>query len=103
MKTSRQALFVGLCMAASALAAPTIASAGISVDIDVAPPPIRVEAVPEARVGYVWAPGYWDYRGHDHFWVGGRYIAERKGYRYVPDRWEQHGQHWHHEPGHWVH
>ena len=70
MKASRKALLLGLCMAASAVAVPTIASAGVSVDIDIAPPPLRVETVPPPRVGFVWAPGYWDYRGHDH--VGSR-------------------------------
>ena len=40
MRSSRKALLLGLCMAASALAAPTIASAGVSIDIDIAPPPV---------------------------------------------------------------
>jgi hypothetical protein len=101
MKASRKALFLGLCMAASAVAVPTIASAGIAVDIDIAPPPVRVETVPPARAGFVWAPGYWDYRGREHVWVAGRWVHERHGYHWVPDRWEQRGPHWHHEPGHW--
>ncbi len=63
MKGSRKALLLGLMMAAGTVAAPTIASAGIVVDIDVAPPPVRVETVPEPRVGYVWAPGFWEWRG----------------------------------------
>ena len=33
MKASRKAIFLGLCMAASAVTVPTIASAGIAVDI----------------------------------------------------------------------
>src|SRR5271167_2121479 len=57
MKSHRKALLLGLCMAASALTMPTIASAGVVVDIDIAPPPIRIETVPPSRVGYVWAPG----------------------------------------------
>ncbi|HEY2144477.1 MAG TPA: YXWGXW repeat-containing protein [Steroidobacteraceae bacterium] len=103
MKTSRKAFLLGLCMAASATAIPTIASAGVAIDIDVAPPVLRVETVPQPRPGYVWAPGYWDWRGHDHVWVGGRWIGERYGYHWVPDRWEQRGPHWHHNPGHWAH
>jgi hypothetical protein len=101
MQASHKALFLSFCMAASAAAVPTIASAGVAVDIDIAPPPVRVETVPPARAGYVWAPGYWDYRGHDHVWVGGRWVHERHGYHWVSDRWEQRGPHWHHEPGHW--
>jgi hypothetical protein len=101
MKASRKALLLGLCMAASAVTVPTIASAGVAIDIDIAPPPLRVETVPPPRVGFVWAPGYWDYRGHDHVWVKGRWVGERHGYHWVADRWEQRGPHWHHEPGHW--
>ena len=101
MKSSRQALLLGMLMTAGAIAAPSIASAGIMIDIDVAPPPIRAETMPPPRVGYVWAPGYWEWRGHAHVWVAGRYIVERRGYRWVPDHWEQRGPHWHHERGHW--
>ena len=101
MKGSRRALLLGLVIAAGAVAAPTMASAGVVVDIDVAPPPIRVEPVPPPRVGYVWTPGFWEWRGHEHVWVPGRWMGERRGYRWVPDRWEQRGPHWHHERGHW--
>jgi hypothetical protein len=43
MRGSRKALLLGLVIAASAVATPTIASVGVVVDIDVAPPPVRVE------------------------------------------------------------
>lgn len=102
MKASRQAFLLGICMATSAITVPTIASAGVSVDIEVAPPPVRIETVPAPRAGYVWAPGYWEWRGHEHVWVDGRWIGERKGYHWVPDRWEPHGSRYHYEPGHWV-
>ena len=101
MKASRKALLLGLTMAAGTVAAPTIASAGVGIEIEVAPPPIRVETVPEPRVGYVWAPGYWEWRERAHVWVPGRYIRERHGYHWVADRWEQRGPRWHHEHGHW--
>ena len=48
-----------------------MASARVYIDVDIAPPPVRVEVVPVARVGYVWAPGYWYWSGHQHVWVGG--------------------------------
>ena len=101
MNASRKALLLGLMLATGAVAAPTIASAGVAIDIDVAPPPVRVEAVPEPRIGFVWAPGYWAWRGGAHVWVPGTYIHERRGYHLVGARWEQRGPHWHHEPGHW--
>jgi WXXGXW repeat (2 copies) len=102
MKASRKALFLGLCMAASAVTVPTIVSAGVAIDIDVAPPPVRVETVPPPRVGYVWSPGYWAWRGHEHVWVPGSQIRERHGYHWVPAHWDQRGPRWHHEPGRWV-
>lgn len=101
MKSSRKALLLGLCMAASAVVTPAITMAGVVVDVDVAPPPVRVEEVPGPRPGYVWAPGYWEWRGGQHVWVGGRWMGERRGYHWVPDRWEQRGPHWHHNVGHW--
>jgi len=101
MKASHRAFLLGLFMSAGAIAAPTIAAAAVFIDIDIAPPPVRIEMVPQPRVGYVWAPGYWEWSGHEHVWVGGRWIGERRGYHWVPDRWEQRGPHWHHEVGHW--
>ena len=60
MNASRQAVILGLLMANGCSSLPTIASAGVAIDIDVAPPPVRIETVPPPRVGYVWAPGYWE-------------------------------------------
>jgi hypothetical protein len=80
---------------------PETGNARVYVDVDVAPPPPRVEVVPAVRVGYVWAPGYWSYSGHQHVWVNGHYIHDHHGHHWVNDSWEQHGTHWHHEAGHW--
>ncbi|HEX3846819.1 MAG TPA: hypothetical protein VHV81_05515 [Steroidobacteraceae bacterium] len=101
MKASGKALLLGVVIAAGGAAVPGIASAGVAIDIDVAPPPVRVETVPAPRVGFVWAPGFWEWRGGAHVWVPGRYIHERRGYHWVADSWAQRGRHWHHEPGHW--
>ncbi|MDR3389305.1 MAG: hypothetical protein P4L92_19855 [Rudaea sp.] len=91
-----------LCIALGlAAATPMIGSARVFVDIDVAPPAPQVEVVPEARVGYVWAPGFWDWDGHRHVWVKGHYIREHHGHVWVADSWEQRNGRWHHEPGHW--
>ena len=37
---------------------------------------------PSARPGYVWSPGYWDWRGHRHVWVNGHWERARHGYVY---------------------
>jgi hypothetical protein len=101
MKNSGRAFIVSLCIAGSVMTAPAVVFAGVLIDVDIAPPALRVEPVPVARPGFVWAPGYWEYRDHAHVWVGGRWIGERAGFRWAPDRWEQRGPHWHHVVGHW--
>jgi hypothetical protein len=69
--------------------------------VRVAPPAPRVEALPAPRRGYVWVPGYWDYRGHRHVWIAGTYVRERPGYRYVGPRWVERGNGWVIERGRW--
>jgi len=51
---------------------------GYYADVAVAPPPPRVVIEPAVRVGYVWAPGYWRWNGHQHVWTDGHYIRERR-------------------------
>jgi hypothetical protein len=85
----------------SAMAAPMLSSARVYVDVDVAPPAPQVEVIPEARVGYVWAPGYWNWDGHHHVWASGHYIKEHHGHHWVNDTWVQRDGRWHHEVGHW--
>jgi len=100
MKMTTKALLVSLCIAGSTMLAPVVASAGIGIDIDIAPPAPQVEIVPGPRVGYVWAPGYWEWRGGSHVWVGGQWRAN--GAAIIDSRSvEQRGQHWHHNRGHW--
>lgn len=102
MKSSGKAWLLGLVMTAGAVLAPAIASAGVSVGIEVAPPPIRVEPIPDPRPGYVWASGYWAWRDHAHVWIPGRWVGVRRGYHWVPDHWVQRGTYWHHVHGHWA-
>jgi hypothetical protein len=93
---------IGAMLAIGATAIPVAGQAArYDVDIQVAPPPDRVEVVPAPRHGYVWAPGYhrWDH-GH-HVWVKGHWIREREGHHWVPHRWEQRGDRWHFQEGHW--
>ncbi len=71
-------------------------------DINRAPPAPRFEQV-VVRPGYVWAPGYWRWRGDQHIWVEGAYIRERPGYVWQPHHWVQ-GPNggWHFIEGGWV-
>jgi hypothetical protein len=94
-------LLAALLVAAGALGAPQVSSAAVVVDVDVAPPAPQVEVVPAARPGYVWAPGFWAWRGGQHVWVRGHWLGERRGYHWVPDAWVPAGPHWHYAPGHW--
>jgi hypothetical protein len=86
-----------------AIAAPAVSNAAVYVDVTTAPPPVRVEAVPAPRHGYVWAPGYWRWNGHHHVWVNGRWVHERHGYHYEPAAWVESNGHWHFHDGGWKH
>jgi hypothetical protein len=83
------------------LTAPLASQARVFVDIDVAPPAAQVEVVPAPRVGFVWAPGYWNWDGHRHVWVAGRWERDRPGHHWVPERWEERHGRWHFEEGRW--
>lgn len=49
--------------AVAVLSTPAFARVNVNFDVEVAPPPPRVEAVLAPRPGYVWAPGYWAWEG----------------------------------------
>ena len=68
---------------------PAAARTEVELFVNTPPPAARYEVVPAPRRGYVWAPGYWEWRGHRHVWIGGRWMRERPGYVYGPARWEQ--------------
>jgi hypothetical protein len=97
----RKELLGLLLIAASTVAAPVTSYAGVNVDIDIAPPPVRIETVPPARAGWVWAPGHWRWEGGTHVWHPGHWIRERPGFHWIPELWVQAGPHWHFVPGHW--
>ncbi len=97
---ARKSGLAALLLAAGAAAWPALSTAAV-VDIDVAPPPPRVEVLPPPRAGYEWAPGYWAWRHGAHVWIRGRWLYARPGLHWVPDRWEQRGPHWHYWRGHW--
>jgi hypothetical protein len=80
----------------------TVDSRPVEVDyITVAPPPPRYERVPPPRSGYVWAPGYWDWRGNRHIWIDGNWVGARPGYVYSQPRWIEHGGRWQRQESRW--
>lgn len=99
----RKALIVALVAAGSAgaIVLPTPAGASTGVYVQIAPPAPRYEVVPAPRHGYVWVPGYWDWRGRHHVWVKGVWVRERAGYRYRPHQWVEHGGRWELNRGGW--
>lgn len=72
-----------------------------AVYVDIAPPAPRYEVVPAPRAGYVWVPGYWDWRGHRHVWTRGHWERERHGFYYHPNRWVESNGRWSFEKGRW--
>lgn len=71
------------------------------VIVQVAPPAPRIEVVPAPRRGYVWTPGYWNWRGGRHVWSTGKWARERAGYRYSEPRWLERDGRWYQQPGRW--
>jgi hypothetical protein len=69
--------------------------------IRIAPPEPRYERIPRARHGYVWVPGYWNWRGNRHEWVRGTWMPERPGYVYAQPSWRQRDGQWYLEQGRW--
>lgn len=85
----------------SAAALPAAARGQVDFYVNVAPPAPVYEVAPAPRYGYVWAPGYWEWRGHRHFWVAGHWVRERPGYLYAPARWSDYGGRYYYEAPRW--
>lgn len=81
-------------------AAPSFA--GIGIDVRIAPPPLPAVVIPPPRVGFVWAPGYWQWNGARHVWVEGRWLRARPGFRWVPEHWVGRRGHYRFVAGHWA-
>ncbi|SFU51279.1 YXWGXW repeat-containing protein [Pseudoduganella namucuonensis] len=91
-----------LALSSAAFApAQALAQVDFSVVIGNAPPPLRHEVIPRPRPGYVWSPGYWDWRGHRHVWVPGHYLRARPGYVYMQPQWIERDGQWYREGGRW--
>jgi hypothetical protein len=72
------------------------------VVVEHAPPPPRIDVRPPQPKGAVWIPGYWQWTGHRHVWVSGRWSAPKTGMRWQPDHWERQGNRYHLVRGHWA-
>jgi hypothetical protein len=84
-----------------AIAIPLPGFAAVGVYLNIGPPPPPVEVMPPPRFGYVWVPGYWDWRSHRHVWMQGHWLRERPGYMYQPHRWVERDGRWYLERGRW--
>ncbi|WYX34857.1 hypothetical protein WJ966_25765 [Achromobacter xylosoxidans] len=58
-------------------------------------------SAPPPRVGYVWAPGHWEWVGGRHAWIGGVWMPARPGYVYHGPEWRQRHGHWVYYEGRW--
>ncbi len=94
-------VLVAAMLAASLGGVATPAAAYTVIYVREAPPPLRVETIPDARRGYAWVPGYWNWRGERHVWVKGAWMRDRSGYRYDAPRWHEHDGRWVQERGRW--
>ena len=94
-------LIAGSLIAAAlgSVALPAAARSEVDFYVGVAPPAPRYEVVPAPRAGWVWAPGYWEWRHHRHVWVAGHWVRARPGYVYAPARWaERDGRYYYDAP-----
>ena len=86
---------------AGSLGAVTAPATSAIVIVREAPPAPRAERMPQARRGYVWAPGHWAWNNNRHVWVRGKYIRDRKGYVYNAPTWRERDGRWQMEGGNW--
>jgi len=99
MNKLQKLLIAGLVAGSfGSIAAPAMAD---TVIIRQAPPPPRSEPIPQARRGYVWAPGHWEYRHGRYVWTRGTWLRERHGYAYNAPNWVERDGRWMMERGGW--
>ena len=86
-------LIIGSLVAAAlgSVAIPAAARTNVDFFVNIGPPPVYHEVLPAPRHGFVWVPGYWDWRYSRYHWVAGHWIRHRPGYYYEPVRWHHRG------------
>ncbi len=65
-----------------------------------APPAPRIEKL-EARAGFVYVNGRWDWRNHKWEWINGHWERERPGKRWNQGHWDRNGDRWVFTDGGW--
>jgi hypothetical protein len=84
----RKLIFGSLIAATLAgVSLPAAARTSVDFSLNFGPPVAPVEFVPAPRPGYVWVPGYYDWRFNRHHWVKGHWVRHRPGYHYRAARW----------------
>jgi hypothetical protein len=73
------------------------------VYVQPAPPAPIYEAAPAPRAGWVWAPGFHEWRDGRYVWTTGRWVQERPGWEWQEARWQQRSDgSWYLVGGQWV-
>src|SRR5579863_8377813 len=88
---------------AALIAAPAVASAGVIIQVGIAPPvlPVYVQPVIPGE-GYIWTPGYWAYGPEGYYWVPGTWVmAPTPGFLWTPAYWGWEGGFYHFHEGYW--
>jgi len=104
----RQALFLIPLVAALVqlpFAASPAAAQTVGIEVGVAPPPMRAEAVPPPpSPAHEWVPGRWQWTGARWVWHRGHYVRRPTPVSYwVAGNWAATpGGHWRWVPGHWA-
>jgi len=96
----KKILFAAM-VAASFAIIPATQSVARDIVVRTAPPEPRVERVPGARRGHVWAPGHWNWNGRRYVWTSGHYVQERRGYKYFAPAWVEREGRWYQQRGGW--
>jgi hypothetical protein len=89
--------------ATALIALPVTSQARVHIDVEIAPPVAIYEAPPPPRVGFIWAPGYWNWDAphHKHVWKKGQYIRAHPGERWVSPEWVAHEGRYRFNEGYW--
>ena len=97
----RKLIIGSLVAAALGLSMSAEARSNVDFFVSFGPPAAPYEAIPVARPGYVWVPGYYDWRRSRYHWVAGHWVRHRPGYYYEPVRWvPRHGRYYY-RPARW--
>ena len=82
---------------------PPVAVPSGSIEVTVAPPPMRAEQQsPMPGPGHVWVGGYWNWNGSQYAWTPGQWQAPpQQGQVWEAPQWRQYGDRWRFGRGGW--